>query len=135
MSSIVYWVILLFYLSTVSVVKFFLGVHWLKIETKWKRSPYVALIITYIVNTLILMFGFQLHIIIVFLLLVFFVGSVFMGTIFTCIGLTGSIATGKSTVSSMLADNGFEIIDTDKISKEVSHFPIINHEFAFPSIR
>jgi dephospho-CoA kinase len=42
-----------------------------------------------------------------------------MGTHFQCIGLTGGIATGKSTVSNILADNGFDIIDTDKISKEI----------------
>lgn len=33
--------------------------------------------------------------------------------------LTGSIGTGKSTVSSMLQQHGFEVIDADKISKEV----------------
>ena len=33
--------------------------------------------------------------------------------------LTGGIATGKSTVSSMLRSHGFEIIDADVIAKEV----------------
>ncbi len=33
--------------------------------------------------------------------------------------LTGSIGTGKSTVSSMLQQHGFEVIDADKISKEI----------------
>ena len=33
--------------------------------------------------------------------------------------LTGSIGTGKSTVSSMLQHHGFHIIDADKISKEI----------------
>ena len=33
--------------------------------------------------------------------------------------LTGSIGTGKSTVSSMLQHHGFEVIDADKISKEI----------------
>lgn len=33
--------------------------------------------------------------------------------------LTGSIGTGKSTVSSMLQKQGFEVIDADKISKEI----------------
>ena len=47
------------------------------------------------------------------------IGGVYMGTHFQCIGLTGGIATGKSTVSNILADNGFDIIDTDKISKEI----------------
>lgn len=33
--------------------------------------------------------------------------------------LTGGIATGKSTVSSLLQAQGFEIIDADKIAKEI----------------
>ncbi|HHW26441.1 MAG TPA: dephospho-CoA kinase [Firmicutes bacterium] len=36
------------------------------------------------------------------------------------IGLTGGISTGKSTVSSMLASLGAEIIDADKISHQVT---------------
>ncbi len=33
--------------------------------------------------------------------------------------LTGSIGTGKSTVSKMLQEHGFELIDADTISKEI----------------
>ncbi len=36
------------------------------------------------------------------------------------IGLTGGIATGKSTVSSMLASLGAEVIDADEISRQVT---------------
>jgi len=43
-----------------------------------------------------------------------------MGTGFQCIGLTGGIATGKSSVSSILEENNFDIVDSDKISREVS---------------
>lgn len=35
------------------------------------------------------------------------------------IGLTGGIASGKSTVSTMLKEFGFEIIDADQIAKDV----------------
>lgn len=35
------------------------------------------------------------------------------------IGLTGSIASGKSTVSSMLQDMGYPIIDADQVAREV----------------
>lgn len=35
------------------------------------------------------------------------------------IGLTGGIATGKSTVSNMLIEKGYAVIDSDKISREV----------------
>lgn len=49
------------------------------------------------------------------------------------IGLTGGIASGKSTVSSILAELGAYIIDTDKIAHEVvmpgrpALFSIVNH--------
>ncbi|MBU5311188.1 dephospho-CoA kinase [Tissierella carlieri] len=35
------------------------------------------------------------------------------------IGLTGGISTGKSTVSKMIIDKGYSLIDADKISREV----------------
>ena len=35
------------------------------------------------------------------------------------IGLTGGIGSGKSTVSKMLIDKGFKVIDADNIAKEV----------------
>lgn len=35
------------------------------------------------------------------------------------IGLTGGIATGKSTVTNLLVENGFKVIDADKIAREV----------------
>lgn len=35
------------------------------------------------------------------------------------IGLTGGIATGKSTVSKMLINRGYKVIDADQISREV----------------
>lgn len=36
------------------------------------------------------------------------------------IGLTGGIASGKSTVSKYLAEQGFKVYDADKIAKEIS---------------
>jgi dephospho-CoA kinase len=36
------------------------------------------------------------------------------------IGLTGGIATGKSTVSDMIADAGYSVFDADRISREVA---------------
>jgi dephospho-CoA kinase len=46
-----------------------------------------------------------------------------IGNKFQVIGLTGGIATGKSTVSGLLKEAGFEIIDADLISKQVSDEP------------
>lgn len=42
------------------------------------------------------------------------------------IGLTGNIATGKSTVAAMLADLGAEVIDADEVAHEVMRagFPV-----------
>ncbi len=37
----------------------------------------------------------------------------------TLIGLTGGIATGKSTVTKMLLERGYAVIDADKISRQV----------------
>lgn len=49
------------------------------------------------------------------------------------IGLTGSIATGKSTISSMFSDYDIPVIDADKISREVvepgqeAYIKIVDH--------
>ena len=39
------------------------------------------------------------------------------------IGLTGSIATGKSTVARMFLDEGIYVIDSDMLAKEVTNMP------------
>lgn len=64
------------------------------------------------------------------------------------IGLTGGIATGKSTVSNLLKERGFSIIDADKMVKEVYELPetikllkdnwpetFIDGEIHFPTLR
>ena len=43
----------------------------------------------------------------------------FIGTRMCVIGLTGGIACGKSTVSKLLAQHGFKIIDCDEISHSI----------------
>lgn len=49
------------------------------------------------------------------------------------IGITGGIGTGKSTVSNILREDGFKVIDADKISKElmkkgnVSYKKVLNY--------
>lgn len=39
------------------------------------------------------------------------------------IGITGGIASGKSNVCSILKDEGYEVIDSDEIAKELSRKP------------
>lgn len=36
-------------------------------------------------------------------------------------GLTGGIASGKSTVAKLLAEEGFHVVDADRVSRELSH--------------
>lgn len=49
------------------------------------------------------------------------------------IGLTGGIATGKSTVSDILVEKGFKLIDADKIARDVAgkgkdaYFEVVKH--------
>ena len=44
------------------------------------------------------------------------------------IGLTGGIASGKSTVSKYLAEKGFNIYDADKIAKDISEKKSVQEE-------
>ena len=44
------------------------------------------------------------------------------------IGLTGGIASGKSTVSKYLAEKGFKVHDADKIAKDISEKKSVQEE-------
>ena len=44
------------------------------------------------------------------------------------IGLTGGIASGKSTVSKYLAEKGFKVYDADKIAKNISEEKYVQEE-------
>lgn len=116
-----YWIIIFCYCFCVSLGMWLIGVNWYKFETKFKRPPQRLLIMLYVANFFIMYYGFQLPFLIQFVFNVFLMASVWFGTQFQCIGLTGGIATGKSTVSTILAENGFDIIDLDKINHEVSY--------------
>jgi len=106
---------------------FFFGINWQTVETKYKHSPVKALAVLYICNFIGLNAIFTSPIWFQFVLGVLHMVCVYFGTCFQCIGLTGGIATGKSSVSQILEENNFSIIDCDKISREVStmsHFLI-----------
>ena len=49
-------------------------------------------------------------------------GAMYLGLKFRVIGLTGGIASGKSTVSKILSENGYKIIDADAISHQLRKF-------------
>jgi len=99
---------------------FFFGINWQRVETKYKHSPMKALAVLYICNFIGLNAIFTSPIWFQFVLGLLHMVCVYFGTCFQCIGLTGGIATGKSSVSQILEENNFSIIDCDKISKEVS---------------
>ena len=44
------------------------------------------------------------------------------------VGLTGGIASGKSTVSKYLAEKGFKVYDADKIAKDISEKKLVQEE-------
>ena len=44
------------------------------------------------------------------------------------IGLTGGIASGKSTVSKYLVEKGFKVYDADKIAKDISEKKLVQEE-------
>ncbi|CDW86686.1 dephospho-kinase domain-containing [Stylonychia lemnae] len=96
-----------------------MGINWNRIDTKFKRSPQRLLVLIYIVNFVLLYYGFGIPFLIQLFINILEIVAVFFGSQFQIIGLTGGIATGKSTVSSILSEIGFDIIDTDKISREL----------------
>lgn len=111
--SILYWLSLLAYLSAASFIFFFTGINWYTVETKWRQSPQKLVVVMYIVNFLVLYYVMGMAVWLQFIVDCLFMAGVYMGTHFQVIGLTGGIATGKSTVSAQLAENGFDIIDAD----------------------
>ena len=44
------------------------------------------------------------------------------------IGLTGGIASGKSTVSKYLAEKGLKVYDADRIAKDISEKKLVQEE-------
>ena len=44
------------------------------------------------------------------------------------VGLTGGIASGKSTVSKYLSEKGFKVYDADKIAKDISEKKLVQEE-------
>jgi dephospho-CoA kinase len=48
--------------------------------------------------------------------------AMYFGIKMRCIGLTGGIATGKSSVSRILKEQGFKVVDADQISHDLRKF-------------
>lgn len=61
----------------------------------------------------------------------YFLGQNKKGKIIMIIGLTGGIASGKSTVSKYLAEKGYKVYDADKIAKDISDKKSVQEEIIF----
>ena len=80
--SIIYWLLLITYLTAISFAFFFTGVNWYRIDTKYKHSPQKFVIVAYILNFLVQTYGFSVPIWMQFILNVFYIAGVVMGTNF-----------------------------------------------------
>lgn len=118
--SLISWLTLIAAQSAVGMLFFFIGINWQTVETKYKYSPMKALAVLYIINFIAINTLFTSPVWFQFILGSLHMICVYFGTYFQCIGLTGGIATGKSTVAQILEENNFVVIDSDKISKDVS---------------
>ena len=112
---------LLTYFIVPCMLSFYHGMMWHKFS-KMSNSQTTTTVL-FAVHYIIMIFVIRMPFFITILSNVLLLGFLFLGNKFQMIGLTGGIATGKSTVSSMLRDAGFEIIDADQISKQVSDDP------------
>ena len=80
--GIFYYLTLFGYMSSLSVLMTYTGIIWNKIETRFKKNPKVLVIIIYILNALLLHYGFKLPFIYIFLFCIFIICAVFFGTRF-----------------------------------------------------
>ena len=103
---------------------FLIGIRWNYCADKLKWNPKVILTVVYGINFCTLGFAFKIAFLYQFLISFYLVTCVFVGVKMQIIGLTGGIATGKSTVSKMLGDEGFAMIDADKINHDVCNISL-----------
>lgn len=119
--DLAYAFFIMVYMSFPCILMFMHGALWFKIGNKY-NNQYVTTGV-FATHYIIMIFLIQIPFLITMLSNVCLLCSLFLGNKFQVIGLTGGIATGKSTVSEMFAKAGFSVIDADKISKEISELP------------
>ncbi|CAI2377484.1 unnamed protein product [Moneuplotes crassus] len=106
-----------------TLVAFYIGVRWHAITNKYEQSTQKVLTILFGLHYIIMVFFIRTSFLASMLSNLFLLFGVYFGNKFQVMGITGGISTGKSTVSNILANAGFAVIDSDKISKEVSNDP------------
>lgn len=78
--SIFYLVFLTLYISSLCVALAFMGINWNRIDTKYKRSPQRLLILIYVINFVLLYYGFGVPFMIQLLINILEIAAVFFGT-------------------------------------------------------
>ena len=116
MNTALYWTLLVLYIIISLIGYIFLGVAIKKKYVNVKRGAISVLFgAQFILFSLIFKMALYANVI----LNIFSLFAFFFGIRMQVIGLTGGIASGKSTVSNMLKQEGFEIIDADQISRDL----------------
>ena len=106
----------------------YIGMMWPKIVKKWNRNPKNIIQIAFGLHYLFLLLIMKVPFYYVFLTSATLLMSTWVGFKLQCIGLTGTIASGKSTVANLFKHYKFPIIDADEISKEIAERPEVLKE-------
>ncbi len=117
--GVIYWLLVCVYCLFLLIATLFIGLNWNKIQFKWKQSPQTWVVLVYTFNFIFQVYVFGLPFVFHLLFNIILLIAVYFGVNMQMIGLTGGIGTGKSTVTSLLSKEGFNIIDSDKICRDV----------------
>lgn len=119
-SSIIGWLLLIFYQIWIVFVHFVFGVNWKTVRTKYHCYPIIVYAVLFYLNKFFIE-TYTINTPAWFKAICFIINFAFLylGFQFSCIGLTGGIASGKKTVCKILEEIGYEIIDTDYIYKQL----------------
>jgi len=117
MVQVSYWLTLSGYLLFTALGLFYLGIRWQKLYQK--MSPQFLVFVVYLLNFFTLIYGFGVPFYLHILVNVALISCVYFGSQFQVIGLTGGIATGKSTVAKILGEQGFTVLDADQLYRDV----------------
>ena len=79
---VMYWLALVAYLSVGSVVFFFAGINWYRLEGRYEYSPQKTIAIMYAINAFILWFIFGVPFLAILILDALQLAGAFMGTYF-----------------------------------------------------
>jgi len=114
-------IVLMMYITASIVAFFVIGLFSRKYKILTSK-PLLTLI--FAVNFLLQSVGFYLPLVGSLVINLISIGAFWLGIKIKVIGLTGGIASGKSTVSKILREEGFTIIDADEISHNLRKYDV-----------